>query len=305
MPELGQLTGSVRDWMLSEGWRILATIAIAVVVRWLLVRIINRVITTLTSKSAARLAETGLAGRAIAAATGIAHERYSQRMHTLGSLLRSVTTLVIFSVATLTVMALLGLPLGPVLASAGVGGVALGFGAQSLVRDFLSGVFMILEDQYGVGDIIDTGQVVGTVQEVSLRVTRLVDGSGVIWYVRNGEILRLGNRSQGWGLALLDVPVAYAEDAEKVIGVLTAALSTITEADDWREQLLSEPTVAGVESLDGARMTIRVTARTAPGQEAAVQRRLRERLKLALEEAGIEGPPLGPAQGPGTSRDGR
>ena len=98
--------------------------------------------------------------------------------------------------------------------------MALGFGAQSLVKDFLSGIFMILEDQYGVGDVIDTGEAIGTVEEVSLRVTRLRDGQGVVWYIRNGEIIRIGNKSQGWSTAMVDIPVAYSENLDKVIPLI-------------------------------------------------------------------------------------
>lgn len=305
MSELLAATEPVRSWLLGDGWRIVATITIAVVARWLVIRIINRVIATMTSKSAARLAESGTAGRVIAVATGLAHERYSQRMHTLGSLLRSLVTVAVFTIATLTVMALLGIPLGPLLASAGVGGVALGFGAQSLVRDFLSGVFMILEDQYGVGDVIDTGQVIGTVEDVSLRVTRLVDGNGVIWYVRNGEVVRIGNKSQGWATAVVDMPVSYTENAEEVIGVIRETVAGLESQTDWREQLLGDPSVVGVESVVGSTMTIRVVAKTAPGQEFAVQRQLRERIKSALDDAGIHGPPAVPGYGPASGGAGQ
>ena len=145
----------------------------------------------MTSKSARRLAESGRAGRALATAAGMDSERQRQRVETVGSLLRSIVTFVVVTLAVLTIMGLLGIPLGPLLTSAGIAGVALGFGAQSLVKDFLAGVSMILEDQYGVGDVIDTGEAIGTVEEVTLRITRLRDANGVTWYVRNGEIIRI------------------------------------------------------------------------------------------------------------------
>ena len=133
-------------------------------------------------------------------------------------------TVVVASLAVLTIMATLGVPLAPLLASAGVGGVALGFGAQSLVRDFLSGIFMIVEDQYGVGDTIDTGEVIGQVEDVTLRVTRLRDRNGVTWYVRNGEIVRVGNQSQGWSNAAITVPFALDADGPAVTEVLRLSL---------------------------------------------------------------------------------
>jgi small conductance mechanosensitive channel len=191
-------------------------------------------------------------------------------------------------------MAIVGIPLGPLLASAGVGGVALGFGAQSLVKDFLSGIFMILEDQYGVGDIIDTGEAIGTVEEVSLRVTRLRDPSGVVWYVRNGEIIRIGNKSQGWSTAIVDIPVSYAENLEKVIPLIKSVVHQMDQAEEWKSMLLEEPQVVGVESMTGSAVTVRILAKTAAEQQYGVSREIRERVKAAFDEAGIQGPPVVP-----------
>ena len=286
----------VQDWLLTDGLRILLTILLAVVVRWLLHRLIARVVRTMTERTGARHDETdgSRAGRIWAQATGQARARHQQRMATLGSLLRSVVTFIVGLIATLTVMDLVGIPLGPLLASAGVGGVALGFGAQSLVKDFLSGIFMILEDQYGVGDVIDTGEATGTVEEVSLRVTRLRDADGVTWYVRNGEVLRIGNLSQHRATAIVDVPVAYDEDVARVTEVLREAADRMAADTAWEGRLLDAPTVAGVESITGQTMTIRVLAETSPGAKAEVQRELRQRLKTAVDGAGIKAPPVGP-----------
>ncbi|MCW2621843.1 MAG: mechanosensitive ion channel protein MscS, partial [Frankiales bacterium] len=129
-------------------------------------------------------------------------ERRKQRADTIGSVLRSAASIMILTIAFTTVMSELGFDLGPVLASAGIVGVAVGFGAQNLVKDFLNGIFMLLEDQYGVGDVIDAGGASGTVEAVGLRVTRIRDVEGVVWHVRNGEIIRIGNKSQGWSRAL-------------------------------------------------------------------------------------------------------
>ncbi|MDT0215658.1 mechanosensitive ion channel family protein [Rothia sp. ARF10] len=286
----------VQDWLLTDGLRILLTIVLALVVRWLLHRLIARVVRTMTERTSTRHedADASRAGRIWAQATGQARARHQQRMATLGSLLRSVVTFVVGLIATLTVMDLVGIPLGPLLASAGVGGVALGFGAQSLVKDFLSGIFMILEDQYGVGDVVDTGEAVGTVEEVSLRVTRLRDADGVTWYVRNGEVLRIGNLSQHRATAIVDVPVAYDEDVARVTAVLREAGEAMDRDEAWDGKLLDAPTVAGVESITGQTMTIRVLAETSPGAKVEVQRELRQRLKSALDEAGVKAPPVGP-----------
>jgi small conductance mechanosensitive channel len=286
----------VQDWLLTDGLRILLTIVFAVVVRWLLHRLITRAVRTMTERSSTRHDDSdgSRAGRVWAQASGQARARHQQRTATLGSLLRSVVTFVVALIAGLTVMDLIGIPLGPLLASAGVGGVALGFGAQSLVKDFLSGVFMILEDQYGVGDVIDTGEAIGTVEEVSLRVTRLRDADGVTWYVRNGEVIRIGNLSQHRATAIVDVPVAYDEDVVRVTAVLREAGERMAADPAWEGRLLDAPNVAGVESIVGQTLTIRVLAETSPGDKIDVQRELRQRLKAAIDGAGVKAPPVGP-----------
>ncbi len=212
-------------WLFTDGVRVLITIVLAIIARWALHRAINRIVKTMTSKSASRLTRS----------SGLAQARQVQRVQTMASLLRSVSTFVVAAIASLTIMALFGIPLAPLLASAGVGGVALGFGAQSLVKDFLSGVFMIFEDQYGVGDVIDTGEAIGTVEEVTLRVTRLRDASGVTWYVRNGEIVRIGNKSQGFSTAIVDMPVAYDENVDRVLGVIREAARAFGSDPEWTE----------------------------------------------------------------------
>ncbi len=157
---------------------------------------------------------------------------------------------------------------------------------------------MIMEDQYGVGDVIDTGEAIGTVEEVTLRITRLRDANGVTWYVRNGEIIRIGNRSQGSATATVDMPVSYAENVDRVVGILREAAAELGADPDFADKLIEPPTVLGVESIVGTTMTIRTLVECVPGEQFAVQRELRERLKTALDAAGVKGPPLGPYSGP-------
>ncbi len=287
---------SVQDWVFGDGLRIVVTIALALLVRWALHRLINRSVAAMATKSERRQEANRRKGM-LADATGPSQERYVQRMTTLGSLLRSIVTFVVYGIAVLTLMALVGIPLGPLLASAGVGGVALGFGAQSLVKDFLSGIFMILEDQYGVGDVIDTGEAIGTVEEVTLRVTRLRDINGVTWYIRNGEIVRIGNKTQGSSNAVVDIPVAYDEDLDKVMGVIRGVAEDVGQDPAWLGKVIEAPTVLGVETMTGAMMTIRVLAPCAPGQNWTVQRELRQRVKTALDAAGVKAPPIMPFGG--------
>ena len=209
-------------------------------------------------------------------------------------MLGSVITGVVFGIAFLMILSELGLDLAPILASAGVAGVALGFGAQSLVKDYLSGIFMLLEDQYGVGDLIDTGEAVGTVEEVTLRITKLRDGSGVAWYVRNGEIIRVANKSQGWSTAIVDLPVAYAEDIERAKQLIAETVHAMYEDDAFAGVLLEQPTVAGVEQITGSTVTIRVIAKTEPNEQWGVQRAIRERVKVAFDAAGVRAPVVYP-----------
>jgi small conductance mechanosensitive channel len=297
---LATLADRAQEWLVTDGVRVLLVLVLGFVARWLLHRLIGRVVATMTSRTATRLATNVAAGRVLGtAATGVAHERHRQRVQTMGSLLRSISTFVVGVITLLTVMALVGLPLGPLLASAGVGGVAIGFGAQSLVKDFLSGIFMIFEDQYGVGDVIDTGEAIGTVEEVTLRVTRLRDADGITWYVRNGEIIRIGNRSQGYSAAWVDMPVSYREDIEKVLGVVRDVSEAFGADSEWSAKLIEPPTVLGVDSITGQTVTVRVLAKCLPGENFGVQRELRARIKAAFDAHGIQGPQLPPfAAGP-------
>ena len=291
-----QLTGNrglaeSADWLLAKPVAILAIVVIATVVRWILHRLIRRI--------AARAADGHVPG-VLAKATGnklfehtpLVSERRRQRADTMSSVLRSMSTGVISTVAFLMVLDVVGLPIGPLLASAGIVGVAVGFGAQTLVKDFLSGIFLILEDQYGVGDLVDTGLgTIGTVEAVGLRVTRIRDGSGIVWYVRNGEILRIGNHSQGWSTAIVDMSVAYTENIPRVQTLIGETAEAMAAEDDWSEKILEAPTVAGVESMTGTSVTIRVIVKCAPNEHFGVQRELRERIKAAFDREGVQAPP--------------
>jgi len=216
-------------------------------------------------------------------------ERRRQRAKTIGSVLKSLTTLLTAGIAFLMVLQQFKIDITPIIASAGVLGVAIGFGAQSLVRDFLSGVFMMLEDQYGVGDVIDAGQATGTVEAVGLRVTTLRDVNGTVWYVRNGEIVRIGNSSQGFAVAVVDVPFGHAsvDDALELMGeTVEAAVAEAPLAED----VLDAPQVLGVEKVTSEGITLRLTVKVRPGRQWATQRALRARIMGAFVSAGIEPP---------------
>jgi len=184
----------------------------------------------------------------------------------------------------------IGLDLGPLLAGAGIVGLAIGFGAQSLVADFIAGVFVIIEDQYGVGDWVDVGSASGTVERVSLRTTVLRDAHGTVWVVPNGEIRRVGNSSQLWARTVLDLEVAYDTDIDKAATIIKDVADQL-----WEEQLevatiLEEPVVSGVQSFGADSIAIRLSVKTEPGEQWSTGRILRARIKKAFDTYGIEIP---------------
>ena len=223
-------------------------------------------------------------------ATAVQAERSEQRARTIGSLLRYVVTITISTVAFLMVLAELGVSIAPLIAGAGIAGVALGFGAQSLVKDFLSGTFMLLEDQFGVGDVIDVGEATGTVERVTLRVTILRDLNGTVWYVPNGEILRVGNKSQLWSRIVLDVEVAYDTDIAQASAVIKCVADEEWKAETPGALITEEPEMWGVQEFAQSAIVLRLAVKTRPGEQWAAGRALRARLKTAFDEAGIEIP---------------
>lgn len=265
---------------LGVGLRILLVVVIAYVLRRVVQRMITKLITRMT-RTADAVDGTALGGLLVN------HERRRQRSEALGSILRSSASFVILGTAALTVLSALEIDLAPLLASAGVAGVALGFGARNLVMDFLSGVFMLIEDQYGVGDTIDVGEVTGEVIEVGLRVTKLRGDNGAIWYMRNGEVKRIGNLSQGWATAVVDVPVAAGEDLDRVRDVIAAAGEEFGQTEPWSEQLWGEVDVLGLTAVTQGTAILQVQVRTMPGKSIGVERELRWRLREALLGAGV------------------
>jgi small conductance mechanosensitive channel len=214
----------------------------------------------------------------------------ARRVDTVAALIRSIASATVWTIAGLMALAELGLNLGPLIAGAGIVGVAVGFGAQNLVRDFLSGIFMLMEDQYGVGDVIDAGSATGTVESVGLRTTRLRDVNGTVWHLPNGHIERVGNRSQQWSQAVLDVDVSYQTDITHATEVIMSTARTMCADAHFSDSILSEPEVWGVENLGLDAVTIRLVLKTAPHDQLKVTRELRARIKEAFDAAGIEIP---------------
>lgn len=220
----------------------------------------------------------------------IATERRRQRAEAMASLFKSIVTGLIVAVFGTMMLSEIGVDIAPIIASAGIVGLALGFGAQSLVKDFLSGVFMIIEDQFGVGDQVDLGEAIGTVEAVTLRITRVRDVNGTVWYVPNGQIMRVGNQSQNWARTVLDISVAYHEDLARVRRVLSEVAHDLWEDEDFKGQVIEEPSVWGVQDLAIDGVTVRVVLKTTPGEQWAVAREMRQRIKARFDHEGIEMP---------------
>ncbi|MER6631993.1 mechanosensitive ion channel family protein [Streptomyces sp. NPDC000987] len=265
---------------LAIGLRVLLILIIATVLRIVVRRAITKLIDRMT-RTVESVDGTALGGLLVNA------ERRRQRSQAIGSVLRSVASFLILGTAALMILATFQINLAPLLASAGVAGVAIGFGARNLVTDFLSGVFMILEDQYGVGDSIDAGVAVGEVIEVGLRVTKLRGAGGEIWYVRNGEVKRIGNLSQGWATAGVDVTVKSDEDLDRLKATLDEVAQKMSAEEPWNELLWGPVEVLGLDSVLLDSMVIRLTAKTMPGKALTVERELRWRVKRAFDAADI------------------
>jgi small-conductance mechanosensitive channel len=265
-----------REWLLSHGLRIVIVLAAGVLL-------------LLLAKLAVRRMH-----RRLEAADSTTQELSLQRAATLT---QAITHLVQIAVWTLTILVLLGefdVNLGPLIAGAGIVGLALGFGAQSLVRDFLSGFFILLEDQFGVGDVIEVsvgGQdVSGKVEKVSLRTTDVRAFDGTRHTIPNGNILMVGNRSRGWARVIVDVSVAYTEDIDRVRGVLEELFQELREEPDLQSSFFSGPEVLGVEGVGEKDVVLRVTAEVRPTRKGSLERMLRQRIKERLDVRGISVP---------------
>jgi small conductance mechanosensitive channel len=277
------------DFILGKPITIIAILVIA----WLVNRLARRGV-----KSALRTLSSGAVqervGSLRAATPGALLQtsehsvRSEQRIEALTSVLKSLVTFVIYTVATFMILGEVGINLGPLIAGAGILGVALGFGSQSLVKDFISGVFILVEDQFGVGDIVDLdGQTSGVVDAVSLRTTRLRAVDGTLWHVPNGEIRRVGNKSQHWSRALIDIEVAYETDIDHASDVIAKVAHEVAAEDS---DVIEEPEVWGVEALGAHGIAIRLVVKTRPSEQFRVSRELRRRIKAAFDQEGIEIP---------------
>jgi len=216
-----------------------------------------------------------------------ASPRAEQRADTLAGVVVSMIRIFVWAVAALLIVDEVGLNLGPFLAGASIIGVAVGFGAQSLVKDFFSGFFILVEDQYGVGDVITIVDTTGTVEEINLRVTRLRAADGTVWFVPNGEIRKVGNSAKEWARSIVDVIIPNKADLAAATAAIAEEAATLCKDPAWSEAVLEDPEVLGVESLGADNVTLRVSTKTTPSHRAPLAREMRSRITGRLQRDGM------------------
>ncbi|MFM7014543.1 MAG: mechanosensitive ion channel family protein [Actinomycetota bacterium] len=264
--------------------RILLIIIGLIILRWILLVAVRRIVTGVTTGVKKR---EGVADTKALDASPLARARLVQRARTIGLVLSNLITAGLSISALIAILSELGIAIGALAAGAGILGAALGFGAQTLVRDFLAGLFIVVEDQFGVGDTVDLGSAKGVVESIRLRVTQVRDSEGTIWYVRNGEILRVGNQSQGWSRIILDLPLAYDADLEKAKLVLEQAAAKLAEIPGMKSGLIGKAEVWGLQSLAGEGLVFRLVQQVRPSRKDELTRALRAEVKKALDKASI------------------
>ncbi|HUF51873.1 MAG TPA: mechanosensitive ion channel family protein [Longimicrobiales bacterium] len=276
--------GAVRspiEWQDLLRWEILLPKATKIAVVVLLAIIAYRII---------RIVIRNIVEREIEEEDPLVKRVREQRSRTIASLLGNVTAITIFVVVALTILDILIDNIGPILASFGIIGLAFSFGAQSLVKDVISGTFMLMEGQFGIGDVVRVSDVAGMVEKITLRTTVLRDLEGVVHIIPNGEITRVSNLTKSWSRTVLNIGVAYREDVDRVMDILRDELRAFHADPEWGPLLLEEPQVPGVEALADSAVIIRVVAKTLPLKQWDVARELRRRIKNRFDRDGIEIP---------------
>lgn len=274
----------------------LATVLVIVGLAWSASHLVSRRLPQLTTAVSTRREETEIeAGRHDLNEQqqidfDLRLERSRQRSTTMGHVIASVLRGLIWLIAGFLLLDQIGINLAPLLAGAGVLGIAIGFGAQQLIRDLLAGIFIVFEDQFGVGDVVDLGEATGTVERVNLRVTRLRDVDGIVWFVPNGEIRRVANKSKLWSRAVLDIQVSYDTDIDQAGAVMTQVARDLWREDRKPLTIIDEPEYWGVENFGADGVTLRLVVRTEPTEQWATARELRRRIKMRFDDEGIEIP---------------
>ncbi|MEX2625389.1 MAG: mechanosensitive ion channel family protein [Ilumatobacteraceae bacterium] len=291
--EQNELAANVADFLVDRPLRFLVVLALT----WLVARLarrwasrsVERIVDPDPATARRRLARLGIEPPSMLV-TEVRDPRRDTRARVISSVVGGSVTVVIWVIGIITLAGIVGLQLGPLIAGAGIAGVAVGFGAQDLVKDWISGLFVLLEDHYGIGDVVDLGEVVGVVEHFSLRSTTLRSLDGTVWHVSNSEVSRSGNLSQIWSVALVDVDVAYDTDLAAAQQLLHEAAAAVCADEQFAHHVLELPVVLGVETLGADGITLRLTVKTAAGQQWALQRAIRAAVKEVFDANGVSIP---------------
>jgi small conductance mechanosensitive channel len=287
--------GSVVAWWESLGpWQIPLQVLLIIIgsfIAWVIFQfVIRRVVHSIVSGVKKK---QGVDDTQALNASPLAAVRVVQRTRTLGGVLSSLVTTVIVIIASLLIITTAAPEAAGAfsLITAAIG-AGLGFGAQNIVKDVLNGLFMVIEDQLGVGDVVDLGPATGVVEAVGIRITDIRDVNGTLWHVRNGEIVRVGNLSQGWARAIIDLAVPYEVDIDEVEALILKVAVELQHEPKWKRLIMEKPEVWGIESISAEAIVIRLVVKTRTSGKDDVARELRARLKRALDDAGIRLPAL-------------
>lgn len=278
----------VGQFFLGVGGKLLVVaviIAGGFLLAWILRGVIRRTVERIVTgaKNKAQVEDTQALDRSPLAAV-----RLVQRTRTLGSILQNIVHVAIVVVVIVLIVNVIDpTVLGSLALLTAAIGAGLGFGAQNIVKDVLNGIFIVAEDQVGIGDVVDVGAATGVVEFVSVRVTHVRDVNGTLWYVRNGEIARIGNMSQGWSRVIIDLPVPVDVDLAQVQASMLTAARSLAEDARWRSRIVEQPEIWGLESLSGDALVVRLVMKTRAGAKDDVARELRARLKGALDDTGV------------------
>jgi small-conductance mechanosensitive channel len=269
---------------------VLVIVVITLALRWVLQfalrYVVNRIVSGVKKKQGAEDTQALMV-------SPLAAVRLVQRTRTLGSVLGNIVSIILFIVAVLLVVNAIDKSiLGSFALLTAALGAGLGFGAQNIVKDILNGLFMVVEDQLGVGDVVDLGPATGIVESVGIRITQVRDVNGTLWFVRNGEILRVGNMSQGWARVIIDLSVPYEVDVDAVQDRVLATAQELAQTTKWRSRIVEKPEVWGLESITADALVIRLAMKTRASSKDDVARELRIRLKKNLDEMGVRIPAL-------------
>ena len=274
-------------WLISSGAQVVLIIVIAVILRALGVWLVRRVFRTMEEGGSRLRSVHSAMVRRDRRDAEIAEKRREQRIQTLTSVSVNVVGIVIGVIALVMILSAVGVNVAPLIASLGVAGLAAGIGAQTIIKDMVSGMLILFEDVIAVGDTVDFEHATGTVEAISLRVTQIRSMDGTLWTVRNGEVVRIGNMSRGFATSIITLDIDPRADNNRVTEVIEAVGEEFVADPEWANRLDSPVSVSGILTVDGARMQRRVTVRTVAGQQWAVEQELRRRIRIAFREADI------------------